>query len=289
MVPRIIKYAGLAALAFSVSCSPSDQTIKDASLPAGIENTEESSPYDQLPPELRATMEERVLHITASYCNNKVNAMFLQQGYKLNCGEHVYVYSHQDRQMLKSRMEALIESCGTSAPNTSAGTLGVLTPESFDEKIKSKPAVVLFGAEWCPSCREMEPIIEGFCSGFNGAVFCGTYNIEQDEEREDKITERYKVLAAPMMRFFCNGEEQERLRLDGIATDRFCMVVEISEDGMPARILTDTFCDYSLDKVEIEGEETEVLEGNRQEYLQTLEGMGAEQAMPYWREWIGQQ
>ena len=292
MVSLIVKYSGLAAIALSVSCGqPSNENIRDASIPAGYA-VEEYNPTadagnENMPPELRAMMEERVLNLNVPLCNNQVSATFLQQGYKINCGKYMFIYSHQNRQMLRGRMESLTANCAADKQSSYEG-IESLTPATFDETIKNKPSAVEFSAEYCPTCKEMISIFEGFCTDFNGAVFCGTYDKDQDEELEDKITGRYDVFAVPMFRFFCNGKEEKILRLDGVATDKFCMLMEMSEEGMPLQVWTDKFCDHSLDTFNREGRDTAVSDENKAEYLQILGETGAEEVMPYWQEWFKQ-
>lgn len=79
-----------------------------------------------------------------------------------------------------------------------------LTQANFEKIVlKGKqPVLVNFHAEWCPSCKEMDPIIEELATEYKGRVIVG--NIDVDEETE--LIEKHQVFKIPVTLLFNNGD-----------------------------------------------------------------------------------
>lgn len=84
-----------------------------------------------------------------------------------------------------------------------------ITDDNFQKEIieSSLPAVVDFGATWCPPCRALEPIIEQLVDEFEGQVKIGAVNVDNCRDTAGK----YGIMSVPTVIFFKNGQEIERL------------------------------------------------------------------------------
>ncbi len=74
-----------------------------------------------------------------------------------------------------------------------------------DEKLKAivagsnkLPAMVEFGADWCPPCRQMKPIVESLKKEYDGKV--DIVYIDTDQYKD--IARDYKISAIPVQLFF---------------------------------------------------------------------------------------
>lgn len=86
-----------------------------------------------------------------------------------------------------------------------------LTPETFDSFVSNSelPVVTKFYAEWCGPCRTFKPVFEKVCAEYEGKLNCGAYNVDQDREIENGLSDRYGVDRIPTTGFFCNGESNK--------------------------------------------------------------------------------
>ena len=82
------------------------------------------------------------------------------------------------------------------------------TQANFDETVlkADKKVLVDFWAPWCMPCRMMSPIIEEIAEDYEGKVYVGKVNV--DEEME--LAQRYKVFSIPALLVFENGVEIAR-------------------------------------------------------------------------------
>jgi rhodanese-related sulfurtransferase len=86
--------------------------------------------------------------------------------------------------------------------------------EVFEQTVKgSKTVLVDFGAEWCPPCRKMEPIIRSLEKNNPGKFTL----LKVDGGNDEDILTKYKVTALPVFILFKEGKEV--WRRDGIATE----------------------------------------------------------------------
>lgn len=111
--------------------------------------------------------------------------------------------------MLKAGLLALVASFSLS------DSVHDVTPDNFEENVLNNPlpVVVDFYADWCESCPEMRAYFEEICAE-NKGFYCASYDFDLGEE----IPLRYGVDGLPAFRFFCDGEENPRRRIDGRAS-----------------------------------------------------------------------
>ena len=70
-----------------------------------------------------------------------------------------------------------------------------------------RPAVVDFGAPWCPPCRAMEPVFEELAGRFEGGVGFFKMNIDDNPA----VAQRYGIKGIPTFLVFDGGREVERV------------------------------------------------------------------------------
>lgn len=80
---------------------------------------------------------------------------------------------------------------------------------NFEEMVLSarNPVLVDFGAEWCPPCRAMEPVLSSLADDFNGRARVAKLNVDHNPE----ITAQYQVRNLPTFLLFQNGELKDRV------------------------------------------------------------------------------
>ena len=72
------------------------------------------------------------------------------------------------------------------------------------------PVVVKLGADWCPPCQKMKPIIEALSKEQDGKAVFLDINIEKDRE----IARKYKVRLIPTILFY-DKRGNLKLRTEG--------------------------------------------------------------------------
>ena len=84
-----------------------------------------------------------------------------------------------------------------------------ITDESFEREILNGelPAMVDFGAAWCPPCRAIEPIIKELVDDYDGKVKIA--EVEVDSNRE--VAGKFGIMSVPTLIFFKGGREVDRL------------------------------------------------------------------------------
>lgn len=90
-----------------------------------------------------------------------------------------------------------------------------LSISEFNTAINSAPVVLVdFGAEWCPPCRKMEPVLKSL-----EANNAGKYKlVKVDGGKDQDILKAYNVTALPVFIIFKNGKEV--WRKDGVAEEK---------------------------------------------------------------------
>ena len=78
----------------------------------------------------------------------------------------------------------------------------------------SKLVLVDFGAEWCPPCKLMEPVIKALMEKNQGKLTL----LNVDGGNDQDILQQYKVTALPVFILFRDGKQV--WRKDGIATEK---------------------------------------------------------------------
>jgi thioredoxin 1 len=71
----------------------------------------------------------------------------------------------------------------------------------------STPVLIDFGAEWCPPCRAMEPVLEILATEMEGKVQIGKLDVDANPE----TTAKYGVRNLPTFIIFKNGEVVEKI------------------------------------------------------------------------------
>lgn len=83
------------------------------------------------------------------------------------------------------------------------------TTASFDKNVlkSSKLVVVDFWATWCGPCRMAAPMVKGMADKYNGKAVVGKLDVDKNQE----ISNRYKVTAIPTILFFKNGKVVDKI------------------------------------------------------------------------------
>jgi thioredoxin len=80
-------------------------------------------------------------------------------------------------------------------------------PEQYKSMVASAPVVLVdFGAEWCPPCKKMEPVIESFTKENEGRVKV----IKMDGGVENQLMKLNMVEALPTFIIYKDGRESAR-------------------------------------------------------------------------------
>ena len=77
-----------------------------------------------------------------------------------------------------------------------------LNKETFKDALQKPLALIDFWAAWCGPCRTLAPVIEKIAKEYEGRVFTGKVNI--DENRE--LSEKYNVMSIPTLILFKGGK-----------------------------------------------------------------------------------
>jgi thioredoxin len=87
--------------------------------------------------------------------------------------------------------------------------------ESFNGAVSSaKTVLVDFGAEWCPPCKIMEPILQNLQKNNPGKFLL----VKVDGANDETILKEYKVTALPVFIIFKDGKQV--WRKDGVADEK---------------------------------------------------------------------
>ena len=76
--------------------------------------------------------------------------------------------------------------------------------EKFNELIQSaKPVLVDFYAEWCGPCQRMKPTLLDVAERLGNEVKI----IQVDIDKEQKLSERFRIQSVPTLIIFKNGKQ----------------------------------------------------------------------------------
>ena len=80
---------------------------------------------------------------------------------------------------------------------------------SFEKVVleSDKPVLCKFTADWCPPCKQLEPVLEKVADEMEGKVVLVKLNIDDAPE----ISIEYGVRSIPTIIVFKNGQEEIRL------------------------------------------------------------------------------
>lgn len=81
--------------------------------------------------------------------------------------------------------------------------VSAVTTATFDDQVLHSPIPVLveFGADWCPPCRVIEPVLSAIAAERAGALTVATINADDDPG----IASRYGILGLPTLIMFEGG------------------------------------------------------------------------------------
>lgn len=79
----------------------------------------------------------------------------------------------------------------------------IIDKVKYKEVIKEGSKIVVFGADWCPDCRKIEPIMEMLEKDYDGKVGIYKVNIDEEEALKDEVG----VRRIPTLIFFKDGKE----------------------------------------------------------------------------------
>ena len=87
--------------------------------------------------------------------------------------------------------------------------------EQFNAAVKTAGTVLVdFGAEWCPPCKKMEPILKSLQDNNAGKFTL----VKVDGGKDEDILKQYSVTQLPVFIIFKDGKQV--WRKDGIATEK---------------------------------------------------------------------
>lgn len=90
-----------------------------------------------------------------------------------------------------------------------------MSADEFNGAINSAPVVLVdFGAEWCPPCKTMEPVIEQLKKNNAGKFLL----VKVDGGNDQEVLQQNKVTALPVFMIFKNGKLV--WRKDGVADEK---------------------------------------------------------------------
>jgi thioredoxin 1 len=91
---------------------------------------------------------------------------------------------------------------------STASNLPEVTDATFEADVvrSSVPVLVEFGADWCPPCRQLEPILVEIAREWEGRLRLATLDIDANSQ----TTMRFGVMGVPTTILFHQGAELDR-------------------------------------------------------------------------------
>lgn len=78
-----------------------------------------------------------------------------------------------------------------------------ITDANLQEVLENNQLVVMdFWAEWCGPCRMIAPIVDELAEEYNGKVFIGKVNVDDNND----AVEKYGIRNIPTILFIKNGK-----------------------------------------------------------------------------------
>ncbi len=84
-----------------------------------------------------------------------------------------------------------------------------VTTANFQEQVlhATLPVLVDFGANWCPPCKMIAPLVEAIAQKYSGQLAVGMV----DDDTDPEIGPRYDVQGLPTLILFQNGQPVQRI------------------------------------------------------------------------------
>ena len=82
-----------------------------------------------------------------------------------------------------------------------------LTTETFATSIHNGVSFIDFGAQWCPPCRMMEPVVEELSQDFDGKVTIAQVDVDQSQD----LANLFGIRSIPTMVIFKDGKPVDAL------------------------------------------------------------------------------
>ncbi len=79
----------------------------------------------------------------------------------------------------------------------------IINGKNYAEKIAHQAVVVNVGANWCPDCRKIEPIMENLAKTYKGKVEFFKVSFDQSQD----LKEGLGIRKIPTLIFYKNGKE----------------------------------------------------------------------------------
>lgn len=78
-----------------------------------------------------------------------------------------------------------------------------LTKDTYFECIKKGAVIVKIGADWCPDCKRIEPIMEALQNEYKDTIQFFSVNFSNEEELKDTLN----IRRIPTLIFYKDGNE----------------------------------------------------------------------------------
>jgi thioredoxin 1 len=80
---------------------------------------------------------------------------------------------------------------------------------TFEQTIEnaSKPVLIDFGADWCPPCRAMEPLLDRLAHELNGSVLIASVDVDTNPV----VTAKFGIRNLPTFILYKNGIMTEKI------------------------------------------------------------------------------
>ena len=84
-----------------------------------------------------------------------------------------------------------------------------VTDATFDAEVAAHPGVVMvdFGADWCPPCRLIAPVVEQLAAEYAGRARVATLDVDANPA----TMARFNVRSLPTLLFFRDGQVVDRV------------------------------------------------------------------------------
>ena len=82
-----------------------------------------------------------------------------------------------------------------------------LTTETFAKAIQNGVKLIAIGAQWCPPCRMMEPVVEELSQDFDGKATIAQVDVDQSQE----LANLFGIRSIPTMVIFKDGKPVDAL------------------------------------------------------------------------------